>query len=345
MLAPMPRDLTLTTQRKPSMGPCVLRLLTYLLLLATAAMVVKVFSEGSRALLMPEFPFVNVEFLTSHPQTLHVFTWEGRLHELSEERFQAFLAEQGLMMTDLDVASYPYSGGGIFPALIGTLLLAWIGITGALLVGVPAAIYLSEFAGEGRLIRIIRAAVVTLAGLPSIVYGLFGMGLFVFAFGWGASLLSGGLTLALLALPLVIVSSEAALDRIPMRFREAALALGSTPWQGIRHHVLPYALPDMLASSLLVLARVAGETAPILFTGALVLRGSLPWEVESPQEFFMQGVMALPYHIYVVSAKLPHNAHTEAMQYGAALVMLLLVLCFVGIAYAVRQAVVARRAW
>jgi phosphate transport system permease protein len=152
------------------------------------------------------------------------------------------------------------------------------------------------------------------------------MGLFVIFLDWNVSLLAGWFTLALMVLPVVITASEESLKAVPQGFREASLALGATKWQTIRKAVLPFALPGILTSSILGIARVAGETAPIMFTAAFVVRDKLPWEdLERASDFFFQGVMALPYHIYVVSSKIPQNEYTERVQYGTAFVFLLIV--------------------
>ena len=152
-----------------------------------------------------------------------------------------------------------------------------------------------------------------LAGVPSIVFGLFGLGMFVLFFKWNVSLMAGWFTLALMVLPVIITASEESLRAVPQGFREGSLALGATKWQAIRTNVLPYALPGMLTSSMLGIARVAGETAPIMFTAAYVVRDEMPWQVAQKfTDFFFQGVMALPYHIYVVSSKIPQNEYTAA---------------------------------
>jgi phosphate transport system permease protein len=158
--------------------------------------------------------------------------------------------------------------------------------------------------------------------VPSIVFGLFGFGMFVIFFNWNVSLLAGWFTLAFMVLPVIITASEESLKAVPKGFREGSLALGATKWQTIRKNVLPYALPGILTSSILGIARVAGETAPIMFTAAFVISDRLPWQVEKFSDMFFQGVMALPYHIYVVSSKIPQNEYTERMQYGTAFVFL-----------------------
>jgi phosphate transport system permease protein len=199
-------------------------------------------------------------------------------------------------------------------------------MTIALTLGVSAAIYLSEYATQGRVVTAIRISILNLAGVPSIVFGLFGVGLFVIFLNWNVSLLAGWFTLALMVLPVVITASEESLKSVPQGFREGALALGATKWQTIRTNVLPYAMPGILTSSILGIARVAGETAPIMFTAAYAMRDKLPWEdLEGYGDFVFQGVMALPYHIYVVSSKIPQNEYTERVQYGTAFVFLMIV--------------------
>jgi phosphate transport system permease protein len=205
------------------------------------------------------------------------------------------------------------------------VLLVVGSMTIALTLGVCAAIYLNEYARDGQFIRFVRLAILNLAGVPSIVFGLFGFGMFVIFFGWNVSLIAGWFTLAFMVLPVVITASEESLKAVPMGFRAGSLALGATKWQTIWKNVLPYALPGILTSSILGIARVAGETAPIMFTAAYVVRDKLPWDVAKVSDFFFQGVMALPYHIYVVSSKIPQNQYTERVQYGTAFVFLLVV--------------------
>jgi phosphate transport system permease protein len=211
------------------------------------------------------------------------------------------------------------SEGGILPVIVGTLCLVTGTILVALPMGMAGAIYLSEYAKQGRLSRYIRLAIVTLAGIPSIVFGLFGLGLFVIFFKFGASILSGSLTLACMVLPTIIVASEEALRAVPQSFREASLALGATKWQTIRKNVLPYSVPGMLTGSILAIGRAAGETAPILLTVAAFYLPKLPHSI-------MDQVMALPYHLYILSTQLPDVDKARPMQYGTALVLIILVL-------------------
>jgi phosphate transport system permease protein len=206
--------------------------------------------------------------------------------------------------------------GGIFPAIVGTLLLVFGTTLFALPVGVCAAIYLSEYAPKNRLTRFIRLSIVNLAGVPSIVHGLFGLGLFVLFFGFGTSLLAGWLTLSILILPVIITASEEALRAVPMWLREASYALGASKWQTIRRVVLPSALPGILTGAILGVGRAAGETAPILFTVAAFYLPHLPGSI-------FDQVMALPYHLYVIATQVP-NIPRE-FQYGTALVLISLV--------------------
>jgi phosphate transport system permease protein len=209
--------------------------------------------------------------------------------------------------------------GGIWPAIVGTFYLAFGTILIALPLGMLSAIYLNEYAKPGRLTNAIRLAIVTLAGVPSIVFGLFGLGLFVIFLGLGASIAAGCLTLAFMILPVIIVASEEALKSVPMSFREGSLALGATKWQTIRKNVLPYSLPGMLTGSILGIGRAAGETAPILLTVAAFYLPKLP------KSIFDQ-VMALPYHLYILSTQHPNPQLVRPMQYGTALVLIVLVL-------------------
>ena len=211
------------------------------------------------------------------------------------------------------------SEGGILPAIVGTLCLIAGTALVALPLGMASAVYLAEYAKQGRFTRVIRLSIVTLAGLPSIVFGLFGLGLFVVFLGFGTSILAGSLTLACMVLPTIIVASEEALKAVPASIREASLALGATKWQTIWSHVLPCSIPGMITGSILGIGRAAGETAPILLTAAAFYLRKLPSSVFDP-------VMALPYHLYVLSTQHPDMAKVRPLQYGTALVLMLLVL-------------------
>jgi len=209
--------------------------------------------------------------------------------------------------------------GGIFPAIFGTFLVTVITALLAIPLGMSAAIYLHEYARQTRLTRLIRLSIRNLSGVPSIVYGLFGVILFVNVMGFGTSVLSAGLTLGLMTLPWTITASEEALKTIPNSYREGALALGATKWQMIRTNVLPYAVPGMLTGTVLGLARAAGETAPILFTGAAFF---LPFLPKSPGDQFM----ALPYHLYIMATQHHAILQVRPLAYGTALVLIALVL-------------------
>lgn len=301
-----------------------IRCCTYLILLAAAAIFLQIGYKGAQTVFTTKAPFINIPFLTESPSTLHVFEWQGQKMEMSDQQFRQFKEQHGA--DSITSTTYAYSAGGIFPCIVGTVLLVVGSMSIALTLGVFSAIYLNEYSRSGWMINLIRLAIMNLAGVPSIVFGLFGVGLFVIYLGWNVSLLAGCFTLAFMVLPVVIIAAEEALKTVPQGFREASLALGATKWQAIRTSVLPYALPGILTSSILGIARVAGETAPIMFTAAYVMRDKLPWQVERAVDFFFQGVMALPYHIYVVSSKIPQNEYTERVQYGTAFIFLAVVM-------------------
>jgi len=226
--------------------------------------------------------------------------------------------------------------GGIFPAIVGTLYLVSGAIIFALPIGLLAAIYLSEYAKDNFLTRLIKLAIVNLAGVPSVVYGLFGLALFVVFFKFGVSILSGSLTLGIMILPIIITTSREALESVPYSFREVSLSLGASKWQTIRHIVLPNAIPGILTGTILGLGRAAGETAPILFTVAAFYLPQLP------QSVFNQ-VMALPYHLYVISTQVPNV--DEKIRYGTALVLLVLVLFVNLVAIIIRYRFRKKKKW
>jgi phosphate transport system permease protein len=208
--------------------------------------------------------------------------------------------------------------GGIWPAIIGTFYITMITAMFAIPVGMFTAIYLSEYAKKNKFTRVVRMAIRNLSGVPSIVFGLFGVVLFVQAFGFGTSILSAGLTLGLLTLPVTITASEEALKAVPRGYREASLALGASKWQSIFTAVLPSAVPGMLTGTILGLARAAGETAPILFTGAAFFLPFLPDSVFSQ-------FMALPYHLFIMATQHHAIAQVRPIAYGTALVLITLV--------------------
>ncbi|OGD28877.1 MAG: phosphate ABC transporter, permease protein PstA [Candidatus Aminicenantes bacterium RBG_13_63_10] len=209
--------------------------------------------------------------------------------------------------------------GGIFPAIFGTFLVTLITAILAVPLGMGAAIYLHEYARQTRVTRLIRLSIRNLSGVPSIVYGLFGVILFVNLLRFGTSILSAGLTLGLMTLPWTITASEEALKTVPNSYREGALALGATKWQSIRTNVLPYAVPGMLTGTVLGLARAAGETAPIMFTGAAFY---LPYLPKSLGDQFM----ALPYHLYIMATQHHAIQQVRPLAYGTALVLIVLIL-------------------
>ncbi len=296
--------------------------------------------------------------------------------------------------------THSYSGGGILGPIVGTACLVIICMVVALFTGIAAATYLNEYARKGGFTKVVRLAMLNLAGVPSIVFGLFGLGLFVMLApvmtsspsadsellipiaplgsapelriaeaeailtvdpelsttlsaetarsagakkfyngwlylsfqGWGTCMLAGGFTLAIMVLPVIITSCEESLKAVPMGFREAAMALGATKWQSIRTAVLPYAFPGILTATVLGITRVAGETAPIMFTAAAAEKSDLPWQgIHSSGfgafvDFLQQSVQALPYHIYTVAGRIPQSEYTEPMQYGSVLVFMIIVL-------------------
>lgn len=357
-----------------------LRLVTYCVIIAASFIFLKIAYHGSSALFIAEAPFINTQFLTKKPQTLHVFEprksydalkqangqilrleskqralgknnvadfekFSAQIQELeakikilnaerkanrltySDDAFRALSEEPSL--ENYAYNTYAYSGGGIGPAIAGTCLLVAGSIAIALTLGVLCAIFLSEYSQRSATLYLIRISIQNLAGVPSIVFGLFGFGMFVLFLDWGVSMIAGWFTLAIMALPVIITASEESMRAIPKGFREGSLALGASKWKTIQTNVIPYAIPGILTSSIMGVARVAGETAPIMFTAAFALRDQLPWEgLDNWYDFFFQGVMALPYHIYVVSSKIPQNEYTQRMQYGAAFVFLIIVSFF-----------------
>jgi len=228
--------------------------------------------------------------------------------------------------------------GGIFPAIMGTFMVTIVTAVLAIPLGMFAAIYLNEYAKQSRLTRLIRLSIRNLSGVPSIVYGLFGVILFVNILKFGTSILSAGLTLGLLTLPWTITASEEALKTIPNSYREGSLALGATKWQSIRTNVLPYAIPGMLTGTVLGLARAAGETAPILFTGAAFY---LPFLPKSLSDQFM----ALPYHLYIMATQHHAIQQVRPLAYGTALVLIVLVLGLNMTAVVIRYRLRRKRRW
>ena len=247
---------------------------------------------------------------------------------------------QGLPAISLEfLAGFPREGmraGGILPAIIGTIYLTVGTAIFSVPLGIAAAIYLSEYASDTPLTRTIRIAIINLAGIPSVVYGLFGLGLFVIFLNFGTSILAASLTLSIMTLPVIISTAEESLRSVPQGFRTVSISLGATRWQTIRRIVLKEALPGILTGVILGLERAAGETAPILFTGAAFFLPRLP---QSP----FDATMALPYHLFVISTQVPEMP--IQVQYGTALVLLVFVLTMNLIATVIRSRARAKRQW
>ncbi len=226
--------------------------------------------------------------------------------------------------------------GGILPAIIGTFYLTLGTAIFSVPLGIAAAIYLSEYARENWLTRLIRIAIINLAGIPSVVYGLFGLGLFVLFLKFGTSILAASLTLSIMTLPVIISAAEEALRAVPQAFRTVSISLGGTRWQTIRKIVLPQALPGIITGVILGLERAAGETAPILFTGAAFFLPRLP-------NSLFDATMALPYHLFVISTQVP--GMPIQIQYGTALVLIIFVLGMNLVATLIRARARAKRQW
>jgi len=237
------------------------------------------------------------------------------------------------------LTSMPKNGireGGILPAILGTLSIVACAIIITLPIGVFAAIYLNEYARDDLFTRVIKLAIVNLAGIPSVVYGLFGLGIFVMFLRLGVSIIAGSLTLSIMELPVIITTARSALNNVPHSFREASLSLGVSRWQTIKYVVLPNAIPGILTGAVLSIARISGETAPILFTAVAFYVPRLPHSI------FNQ-VMALPYHLYIVSTQIP--CMSREVIFGTALVLLLLVLTVNFVAIVVRVYFRRHRKW
>jgi phosphate transport system permease protein len=327
--------------------------ITYLIVLIAVLLFSKIIIDGAPAIFTTRFPFVDTEFLTAKNETLHVFDdAQGTRHQLPASKYNEYVSvHQGGNI--YNEQTFSYSGGGIAGPIAGTALLTIGSIILALFFGVSAAIYLSEYAKQSPFIHVVRLAILNLAGIPSIVFGLFGFSVFVLAVpvitstpsdrslltiplfindwvlsfqGWNSSLIAGCATLACMILPVIITASEESLRAVPQGFRDASLAMGGTRWQTIRKCVLPYSLPGILTSSLLAITRVAGETAPIMFTAAVAAKDDFPWQgISNPFDILSSQVQALPYHIYTLAARIPNSEYTQRAQDGSVLVFLLLV--------------------
>ena len=360
-------------KNKDRIGAGIFALLTYMILACTLYIFFDIAKKGI-PVVMPFFSekggeVINTDFITRMPETLVEYTdGEGKRQALPTTDFTDFIRANPDAVVENKKAN-AYSGGGIAGPLVGTALLVIICMVAALIIGVSAAVYLNEYAKQGPFVGMIRLAIMNLAGVPSIVFGLFGFAFFclfpllpifttapnaeksLFALpfaewipffgggylsfeGWGNSLIAGGMTLAVMVLPVIIASCEEALKAIPKGFREASLALGATKWQCIRTAVLPYATPGILTASVLGVTRVAGETAPIMFTAAVALKGKLPWDAASGNgiywisDLLTDSVQAMPYHIYTVAARIPRTEATAAMQDGSVFVFMIMVMFF-----------------
>jgi phosphate transport system permease protein len=228
------------------------------------------------------------------------------------------------------------TAGGIFPALLGTILLVLVALIASVPLGVAAAIYLSEYAPDNWFTRAINLAIINLAGVPSIVHALFGVGAFVIFFKFGTSILAASLTLAIMTLPVVIVATRESLQAVPQAFREACWNMGATRWQTIRRVVLPNAITGILTGVILEVSRTSGETAPIMFTGAAFFLPLLPQGV-------LDQTMALSLHLFVVSTQVPNMP--EEMPYGVALVLISIVLIMNSLSIALRMYLRGKKKW
>jgi len=252
----------------------------------------------------------------------------------------AVLVYRGGSMVSLSfLLTEPKNGmtaGGIMPALVGTVWLVAVALLASVPIGVAAAIYLSEYAPDNWLTRLINLAIINLAGVPSIVYALFGVGAFVLFFGFGTSILAASLTLAIMTLPVVIVSTRESLQAVPRAFREACWSMGATRWQTIRRVVLPNSVSGILTGVILEVSRTAGETAPIMFTGAAFF---LPF---LPQSVYDQ-TMALSLHLFVISTQVP--GVPEGLPFGVALVLIAMVLAMNSLSIAFRMYLRGKKKW
>ncbi len=253
-----------------------------------------------------------------------------------------FVAFNGVQILSWDFITQPpveaMTQGGIFPVIIGTVLLTVICMMVVIPIGVATAIFLAEYAKPGFILNMVMMSMYTLAGVPSVVFGLFGLAVFVVVLNFGMSLLAGSLTLAVMILPYIISTSEEAIKAVPYSFKEASLACGATKWQTIRKVILPTAMPGILTGSILGTAKVSGETAPIMFTAAAFFTPGVPRSLLEP-------VMALPYHIYVLATAGTFIEETRPIQYGTALTLIILVLGMnlLGIILRARQR--GKKAW
>ncbi len=254
----------------------------------------------------------------------------------------AYLVSNGIGVLNWEFLTRPpregMTEGGIFPCIVGTIYLAFMSFLFSVPIGIATGIYLGEYARESHLTKIIRSSIRSLAGIPSVVYGLFGVAVFVKLFDFGPSVLASGLTLGLMNLPWIITTTEEAVRSIPSSFREGALALGATKWEAIRHNVLPYSLSGIATGVILAMARAIGEVAPILFTGVTFYLRHLP---KSPSDKFM----ALPYHLFALATQHEEIEAVRPIAYGTALVLLLMVLSLDMAAFFLRARSLKMKKW
>jgi phosphate transport system permease protein len=254
----------------------------------------------------------------------------------------SFVAYNGIYVLSWEFITQPpieaMTKGGIFPVIIGTILLTSLCMMVVIPIGITTAIFLAEYSKPGFLLKTVMMSIYTLAGVPSVVFGLFGLAVFVVAFHFGMSLIAGSLTLAVMVLPYIISTSEEAIKAVPYSFKEASLACGATKWQTIQKVVLPTAMPGILTGAILGTAKVSGETAPIMFTAAAFFTPGVPRSLLEP-------VMALPYHIYVLATAGTHIEETRPIQFGTALVLIVLVLAMNLLGIIIRSRQRKRRTW
>ena len=358
--------------------------LTYVILICAAAVFFDITWKGAPVVFPKLFghdgPLVNTDLFTKNPETLVVFeNADADKVAMGFSEFTQYKKDNPVAVIENE-HTHSYSAGGVKGPLVGTIFLVTICIGVALFIGIATAVYLNEYSAKGKMVDGIRLAILNLAGVPSIVFGLFGLMFFCFFVpvitqvpierpglnpppipllfgyylsfqGWGTCMLAGGFTLAAMILPVIITASEESLKAVPMGFREASLALGATKWQTIRKSVIPYAYPGILTASVLGITRVAGETAPIMFTAAVAHRDEAPWAglegsaLGQVLDFLSQSVQALPYHIYIVASKIPQTEHTEPMQYAAVFIFMLLVMSLAGLSVWLRIRARAKLKW
>ena len=325
----------------------IFRAAAYLILACGAAVFLDIVAKGSVTVFQARAPFINTAFFTQAPESLYVFEWEGSQRRMGDREFRAF-KEANPAAADVKAESYVYSSGGIFPCIAGTVLLVVGSMTIALFLGVCAAIYLNEYARDGRFIRFVRLAILNLAGVPSIVFGVFGLGFFVYVLGGSIDQLffadqlkynnntpvfgTGGLlwcslTLALMTLPVVIVATEEALAAVPRGMREASLATGASKWQTIRDILLPASAPGILTGVILAMARGAGEVAPLMLVGVVKLAPSLPFDGSAPFLHMDRKFMHLGFHVYDLGFQSPDSDAARPMVFATTLLLIVLVVC------------------